>query len=126
VDWLEGKSIIGDLAESWETPDDTHWIFKLRGDAVFHDLPPVNGRPVVAEDIVKSIDRYRSTPGANTAWDQWTERYEATDPRTFTEVTKQPYGYLLMDLGSPLTAILPIEAGAVRGLEQRHRQRPPC
>jgi peptide/nickel transport system substrate-binding protein len=65
---------------------------------------------VVAEDIVKSIDRYRSMPGANTAWDQWTERYEAPDPRTFTILTKKPYGYMLMDLGSPLTAIMPIEA----------------
>ena len=86
------------------------WIFKLRGDAVFQNLPPANGRPVVAEDIVKSIDRYRGMPGASTSWDQWTERYEAPDPRTFTILTKKPYGYQLMDLGSPLTAIIPMEA----------------
>ncbi|MDI6858344.1 MAG: ABC transporter substrate-binding protein [Dehalococcoidia bacterium] len=107
TDW---QGNVGDLAESWETPSDTEWIFHLRGDAVFQDIPPANGRPVVAEDIVKSIDRYRSMPGASTSWDEWTERYEAPDPRTFKEVTKKPYGYFLMDLGSPLTAILPLEA----------------
>ncbi len=92
------------------TPTDTEWIFKIRSDAVFQNVPPVNGRPLVAEDIVKSIDRYRSMPGASTAWDQWTERYEAPNPHTFTELTKKPYGYFLMDLGSPLTAIMPVEA----------------
>jgi ABC-type transport system substrate-binding protein len=110
TDWHKPDENIGDLAESWETPTEVDWIFKLRGDAVFQDLPPASGRPVVAEDIVKSIDRYRSMPGANTAWDQWTERYGAPDPRTFTILTKKPYGYLLYDLGSPLTAIMPIEA----------------
>jgi peptide/nickel transport system substrate-binding protein len=109
TDWHQPDTI-GDLAESWETPTEVDWIFHIRGDAVFQNLPPANGRPVVAEDIVKSIDRYRSTPGASTSWDQWTERYQAPDPRTFTILTKKPYGYMLMDLGSPLTAIMPIEA----------------
>jgi peptide/nickel transport system substrate-binding protein len=109
TDWHAPDYNIGDLAESWETPDDLTWIFHLRGDAKFQDLPPANGRTVVAEDVVKSIDRYRAQPGASTSWDQWTERYEAPDPRTFTEITKKPYGYFLMDLGSPLTAILAME-----------------
>ena len=110
TDWHAPDYTIGDLAESWETPDDLHWIFHLRGDVKFQDLPPANGRLLVAEDVVKSIDRYRTIPGANSAWDQWTEKYEATDARTFTEITKKPYGYFLMDLGSPLTAIMAVEA----------------
>ena len=59
--------------------------------------------------MVKSIDRYRTMPGASTSWDTWTDRYEAPDARTFTEITKKPYGYFLMDLGSPLTAIMAME-----------------
>src|SRR4030042_6728288 len=110
TDWPQPDAVIGDLAESWETPTEVDWIFHLRGDAVFQDLPPASGRAVVAEDIVKSIDRYRGMPGASTAWDQWTERYQAPDPRTFTLLTKKPYGYMLMDLGSPLTPVLPVEA----------------
>jgi ABC-type transport system substrate-binding protein len=110
TDWHAPDYTIGDLAESWETPDDNHWIFHLRGDAKFQDAAPANGRAVVAEDVVKSIDRYRSMPDANNAWNQWTERYEAPDARTFNEITKKPYGYFLLDLGSPLTAIMAIEA----------------
>ena len=110
TDWHAPEYTIGDLAESWETPDDLNWIFHLRGDVKFQDLPPANGRLLVAEDVVKSIDRYRTIPGASSAWDQWTDRYEATDARTFTEITKKPYGYFLMDLGSPLTAIMAVEA----------------
>ena len=101
---------IGDLATAWETPTPIDWIFHIRSDAVFQNVPPANGRKLVAEDIVKSIDRYRTMPGANTAWDQWTDKYEAPDPTTFTILTKAPYGYMLMNLGSPLTAIIPIEA----------------
>ena len=41
----------GDLAESWEMPDETTIIFKLR-DAKFDPRAPVNGRNVTAEDIV--------------------------------------------------------------------------
>jgi peptide/nickel transport system substrate-binding protein len=109
TDWHTPDATIGDLAESWETPDDNTWIFHLRGDAKFPDIAPTNGRAVTAEDVVKSIDRYRATPGASTAWDQWTEKYEAVDDRTFKETTKRPYGYFLMDLGSPLTAIMATE-----------------
>lgn len=110
TDWHAPDYTIGDLAESWETPDDNHWIFHLRSDVNFQNVAPANGRPLVAQDIVKSIDRYRSTPNAGLAWTQWTERYEATDEHTFTEITKQPYGYFLYDLGSPATAIMATEA----------------
>jgi peptide/nickel transport system substrate-binding protein len=109
TDWHTPDATIGDLAESWETPDDNTWIFHLRADAKFPDVAPTNGRAVVAEDVVKSIDRYRATPGASTSWDKWTEKYEAVDDRTFKETTKKPYGYFLMDLGSPLTAIMAME-----------------
>ena len=110
TDWHEPDATIGDLAESWETPSEIDWVFHIRSNAVFQDVPPASGRPLVAEDIVKSIDRYRGMPGANTAWDQWTDKYETPDARTFTILNKSPYGYVLMNLGSPLTAILPIEA----------------
>jgi peptide/nickel transport system substrate-binding protein len=70
----------------------------------------VDGREIVAEDIVYSIDRLRALPGAIEQWDQWTDKYEAPDPQTFTLRTTQPYGYMLMTLGSPLTAIIPREA----------------
>src|SRR5262249_32631172 len=49
----------GDLAESWQQPDDTTYVFKLRHDARFQNIAPVNGRPVVADDVVYSLNRLR-------------------------------------------------------------------
>lgn len=107
TDW---QGNVGDLAESWEVVDELDWIFNLRGGVRFQDLAPVNGRELVADDIVYSIDRLRSLPGAVEQWDEWTDKYEAPDAQTFTLRTKRPYGYLLMSLGSPLTAIVAREA----------------
>src|SRR4029453_18269811 len=42
----------GDLAESWEgSADFQTWTFKIRQGVKWHNLPPVNGRELVAEDI---------------------------------------------------------------------------
>jgi peptide/nickel transport system substrate-binding protein len=107
TDW---QGTVGDLAESWEVVDELDWIFKLRGDARFQDAPPVSGRPLVAEDIRLSIDRAKSLPGASESWGQWLESYATPDAKTFTLRTKTPYGYLLMLVGSPMSAVVPMEA----------------
>ena len=53
----------GDLAESWSQPDDTTYIFKLRRGMRFHPKPPVNGRELTAEDVVYSMERFRTVSG---------------------------------------------------------------
>ena len=107
TDW---QGTVGDLAESWEVVDGLDWIFKVRGDARFQDIPPVSGRPLVADDIRLSIDRAKAIPGASESWGQWLESYATPDARTFTLRTKKPYGYLLMLMGSPMSAVVPVEA----------------
>lgn len=48
-------SLVGELAESWETNDDaTVWTFKLREGVEFH-----NGKTLDAEDVVQSINHHR-------------------------------------------------------------------
>ncbi|BAS27272.1 peptide ABC transporter substrate-binding protein [Limnochorda pilosa] len=44
--------VVPELAESWEQPDDTTWIFHLRRGVTFHD-----GTPFTAEDAAYSINR---------------------------------------------------------------------
>ena len=51
-----------DLAERWEAPDDTTYIFHLRQGVHWHHKPPVNGRELVAEDVKFSFDRFLTEP----------------------------------------------------------------
>src|SRR5215813_4968136 len=53
----------GDLAESWSQPDDTTYVFKLRKGVRWHPKPPVNGRELTAEDVVYSLERFRTVKG---------------------------------------------------------------
>lgn len=47
------------LAESWENPEPTKWIFKLRKGVTFHD-----GSPFTADDVIFSWQRSQ-TPGSD-------------------------------------------------------------
>jgi peptide/nickel transport system substrate-binding protein len=47
-----------DLAERWEAPDDTPYVFHLRKGVKWHNKPPLNGRELVAEDVKFSYDRF--------------------------------------------------------------------
>ena len=51
-----------DLCLSWELTPDFAYEFQLNPDVRWQDIPPVNGRPLVADDIVFSYERLR-TPG---------------------------------------------------------------
>ncbi len=46
------------LAERWEQPDDTTYIFHLRQGVKWHNKPPLNGRELVAEDVKFTYDRF--------------------------------------------------------------------
>ncbi len=107
TDW---QGTVGDLAESWEVVDGLDWIFKLRSGVRFQDISPVYGRELVSDDIPKSIERGSSLPGASESWSRWVEKYEAPDAGTFALRTNGPYAYLLMLVGSPMSAVVPVEA----------------
>jgi peptide/nickel transport system substrate-binding protein len=53
----EDHDVLGDLALSVETPDATAWTVKLRPGARFHNIAPVNGHTVEAEDIKATFTR---------------------------------------------------------------------
>ena len=57
VEWDKDLIVQPALAESWETPDETTWIFHLREGAKFH-----NGDPVTAEDVKYSIELQKTPP----------------------------------------------------------------
>jgi len=54
----------GELADSWDLPDSETIIYHINKDAKFHDIPPVNGRDVTAEDVVWNIEMQFNYPRA--------------------------------------------------------------
>jgi len=53
----EDRNVEGDLGASVESPDAITWTVKLRPDAKFHNVAPVDGHAVEAEDVKASFTR---------------------------------------------------------------------
>ena len=91
-----------DLAEHWETPDDTTYVFHLRQGVKWHNKPPVNGRELVAEDVKFSYDRLLAEQ-SNTDRQmlESVDRIEVVGRYTVKFVLKEPYVYLPDVLATP-------------------------
>ena len=55
--WWSADQYRGALAQGWETPDSGTTIIHLRRGVRWHNLPPVNGRELVADDVVDTYSR---------------------------------------------------------------------
>ena len=73
-----------DLCESWELTPEMAYEFQLRPDVRWHDVAPVNGRPLVAGDLAYSYARLRTPgwPGASRFTDRGIGEIEALDDHT--------------------------------------------
>jgi peptide/nickel transport system substrate-binding protein len=107
-DW--GEKYVGDIAESWEQPDELEWIFHIRPNVRFQNFDPVNGRIVSADDVVYSYNMLQSNPATASAWAKPLKGYEASDPQTLNIHLSTPYAYMFYTLGSPGLPIAPKEA----------------
>ncbi|HUE42435.1 MAG TPA: ABC transporter substrate-binding protein [Candidatus Sulfotelmatobacter sp.] len=98
----------GDLAESWETPDPTTWVFHLRKDVRFND-----GRLVTSADVKSTFDFIR-TPANKSAKRgafRLVTSIDAPDPATIVFHLKEPYASFPINLVRPTTGIVPANAG---------------
>src|SRR5215467_9673852 len=85
-----------DVAESWEAPDDTTYIFHLRQGVKWHNKPPMNGRELVAEDVKFSFDRFLTVPGnVERQLLESVDRVEVVDRYTVKFLLKEPFVWLL-------------------------------
>ena len=83
----------GDAAEDVpEVVDGTVFNFKLRDNLNFHNVPPVNGRPVTAEDVKHSIDIFATESPNRGNWLAQVDKVEVTGDKTFTITLKKPFG----------------------------------
>jgi peptide/nickel transport system substrate-binding protein len=85
-----------DLAERWDTPDDTTYIFSLHQGVKWHNKPPVNGRELVADDVKFTFDRFLAEQANPLRYMlEPVDRVEVVDRYTVKFVLKEPYVWLL-------------------------------
>lgn len=83
----------GDLALSVESPDAVTWIIKLRPDARFHNVAPVDGRSVEAEDIKVTFTRAAEPTNPNRGSLAVIDPAQIETPAKDTVVFKLKYPY---------------------------------
>jgi peptide/nickel transport system substrate-binding protein len=88
------------LAQKWEQPDQTTYVFHLQPGVKFQNKPPVSGRAMTADDVVFSLNRVKS-PGARftsrTLLDGFT--ITAPDAATVKVTTSKPEGSFFSKIG---------------------------
>jgi peptide/nickel transport system substrate-binding protein len=99
----------GDLAESWKWSDDGKSItFTLRADAKWQNKPPLNGRPVTAQDVTWSFDRLMKVSPQKSAFDIVAD-VSAPDARTVLFNLKDTYVPFEAAIAAPIFWIMPRE-----------------
>lgn len=103
-------NVVPDLAERWEVSDDAKtYTFHLR-EAYWHDVEPVNGRQLTAEDVVSTMERIINLPGHQAALLSVVESIVAQDEQTVVFTLKQPFAPFLNFMANHFMWILPKEA----------------
>jgi peptide/nickel transport system substrate-binding protein len=92
-----------DLAERWEQPNETTYIFHLRKGVRWHSKPPVNGRELVADDVKFTFNRFLTVKGNPERYllDP-VDRVEVVDRYTVKFVLAEPYVWLPYKLANAL------------------------
>ncbi len=112
VDLSDDYAPIPELAESWENPDDTTFIFHLRPGVKFH-----NGRELVAADVKYSFERIKD-PDVASPWSsqlELIESIETPDDSTVVIHLSAPFGAFMSTIASAWAAIVPQEEVEANG-----------
>jgi ABC-type transport system substrate-binding protein len=102
-----------DLAASIESPDGVTWTIKLRPNTRFHDVPPVNGHAVEADDVKATFQRaFSLTANQNRGIIGAIDPAQIETPDASTAVFKLRYAYgpFHSTLAGAGSEILPREA----------------
>jgi peptide/nickel transport system substrate-binding protein len=104
----------GELAESWTQPDDLTYVFKLRPGAKWHNIAPVNGRDLTADDIIYSFNRIRELKAYASLLTGIT-KMEAVDKATLKLTLDKPNVDFLNNLGVNNLVVVAKEVVEVNG-----------
>lgn len=114
----EDMTFYGRLAESWEIPDETTYIFHLRQGVKFH-----SGREMTADDVVYTFDRILGKTeagdigalGSKASYYGGVASVEAVDPYTVKFTLAEPNAAFLGNLTSNYGAIVDKDVIAEKG-----------
>jgi peptide/nickel transport system substrate-binding protein len=99
----------GDLAASWKVSDDGKtYTFNLRPDAKWQNIAPMNGRPVTAQDVTWSFDRFMKLSPQKSTFEQVAD-VTAPDAQTVQFTLKDVYVPFEAAIGAPIFWIMPRE-----------------
>src|SRR4051812_41892674 len=85
------------MVEKWsESPDHRLWTFTLRSGLEFHD-----GKPVTAEDVIASLQRWGKRDPMGIQLMTFVERMDAPSPQSFRIFLRETCGFVLEALGKP-------------------------
>lgn len=102
-------TVAPDLAQSWEQPDPTTYVFHLHQNAKWGREAPMNNRPIVADDVVFSFNRLASTISAFRTNFEAIERVEALDAYTVKFTLKYPFAPFLTYVAYHGSRVLPAD-----------------
>jgi ABC-type transport system substrate-binding protein len=90
---LRSYKVGPELAQKWEQPSQTEYLFSLQPGVKWHNKPPANGRPLTADDIVWSLERARTDDPKFYSRSLLTlvDKIEAPDKSTIRVTTKGPW-----------------------------------
>lgn len=95
-----------DLAESWDRPNETTYVFKLRKGVRWHPKPPVNGRELTAEDVKYTYERFLAPTNPNRPVLEYVDKIDAVDKYTVKFTLKEPNAWFLDLLAQTSTWII--------------------
>jgi peptide/nickel transport system substrate-binding protein len=95
----------GDLAESWQaSPDHRTWTFRLRQGVKWHNVPPLNGRELVAADVKYCFEAY-AKEGVQSFNFREIEGMEAPDKHTLRVHLNTPNVLFPQNLAEPIAVV---------------------
>ena len=108
------RPLIGDLATSWEQSDPQTITFKLNQGVKFHNIDPVKGREMTAEDVKYSFTVFSGKQDPKKALAQQpifaeVDKIDAPDKYTVVLKFAKPAAYFLGSLQYPVALVFPRE-----------------
>ena len=94
------------LSETFEQPDDLTYVFHLRRNAKWQNVPPVNGRAFVSEDAQFAYDVLKNDPkSVQSSSFELVESIEVPDENTLRVKMSAPYAAFLRQIAVPFTSM---------------------